>query len=208
MLKTNGWREQHYSVLWNFLMHLNRHSNKYVLKGGTALMMCYNLTRFSEDIDLNGYSRDIENIVSTFCIQNRITYTVKKDTDTVKKYMINYGGTKAVKVEVSYRLKSIDVEAETCRINGILVYNIQNILMMKLQAYMGRDKIRDLYDVVFIGLNYWELLNQQLIYMMKTTLAYRGLEQFDFVIKDQEDELINNEELEEGFLSLWYKLKL
>ena len=88
------------------------------------------------------------------------------------------------------------------------MYNIQKIMLMKLNAYSGRDKIRDLYDVVFIGLNYWSLISEPLKFMLRDTLAFKGLEQFDFLVTDQEDELINNAELAAGFLKLWEKLGL
>ena len=123
---------------------MNNRSKSYVLKGGTSLMLCYNLTRFSDDIDLDEFDYDIEQIVRDFCTFNGFNYRVAKDTPTVKRYMIHYGGEKPLKVEISYRIKEINFACETSIINGILVYNIQNILLMKLNAYSGRDKIRDL----------------------------------------------------------------
>ena len=171
-------------------------------------MMWYNLSRFSEDIDLDGFSYSIEDIVEKFCTKNKLSYRVAKNTDTVKRYLVQYGGNKPLKIEISYRLKNIDFKADTSIINGILVYNIQKIMLMKLNAYSGRDKIRDLYDVVFIGLNYWSLISEPLKFMLRDTLAFKGLEQFDFLVTDQEDELINNAELAAGFLKLWEKLGL
>lgn len=61
------WRKPHYNVIVDFLSYLNSISGSYVLKGGTALMLCYGLTRFSEDIDLDGFDEGIEDIVSNFC---------------------------------------------------------------------------------------------------------------------------------------------
>ena len=44
--------------------------------------------------------------------------------------------------------------------------------------------------------------------MMRDTLAFKGLNQFDYITKDQSDELINNDELEEALLKLWQLLGL
>ena len=50
------WREKHLHVIIAFLQALNVRTASYILKGGTALMLCYGLTRFSEDIDLDDAS--------------------------------------------------------------------------------------------------------------------------------------------------------
>lgn len=204
-----GWRKQHYEVIVDFLQSLNEVSQSYVLKGGTSLMLCYGLTRFSEDIDLDGFATDIEEIVKTFCVSNGFQYRVSKNTKTVKRYMINYGNvSKPLKVEVSYRASWVDYNTVTSYINGLLVYQLPVILSMKLSAYNGKDKIRDLYEVVFIGLNFWEDLDELMKFQMRDIVSRKGLEQFDYVIKDQQDELVNNDELAQNFLCLWEKLGL
>jgi len=45
------WRNKHKYVIEDFLQYLNKQTSDYVLKGGTALMECYGLSRMSEDID-------------------------------------------------------------------------------------------------------------------------------------------------------------
>lgn len=42
----SDWRILHGEIIKDFLYFLNYKSNKFVLKDGTSLMMCYNLTRF------------------------------------------------------------------------------------------------------------------------------------------------------------------
>ena len=44
--------------------------------------------------------------------------------------------------------------------------------------------------------------------MIRVAVEYKGLEQFEYVIKDQKDELINNEKLETEFLKMYEKLGL
>jgi predicted nucleotidyltransferase component of viral defense system len=37
----------------SYLLLLNKRTDQFILKGGTALARCYGLDRFSEDIDLD-----------------------------------------------------------------------------------------------------------------------------------------------------------
>jgi predicted nucleotidyltransferase component of viral defense system len=207
------WRILHGQIMGDFLLFINSHSNKFVLKGGTSLMMCYNLTRFSEDIDLDstdksGFFKIVNAFVGTFSEKYPgISYRNAKDTDTVKRVMIHYGGKKPLKVEVSYRKRTINPN-ECCIINGILVYNIESIFVLKIGALSGRDKIRDLYDVTFIYTNYKNNLSMQSIALLRSIIQFKGLEQFDFLIKDQSDELIDNNELAESFLNMYFDLGL
>ena len=127
-------------------------------------MMCYGLDRFSEDIGFDSTNKHaIKNIIDAFCKERKYTYRIAKDTDTVKRYMISYDknteNPKPLKIEVSYRKRQIDRD-DTVRINNIRVYNINNIALMKANAYSNRDKIRDLYDVSFICNYYFEELEK------------------------------------------------
>lgn len=205
----SDWREQHGAVLRNFVLFLNSRSKSFILKGGTSLMLCYGLTRFSEDIDLDALntSRGLVSEVDTFCKLNNFSYRTVKDTKTVKRYMIHYGGIKPLKVEISYRRRSIAVSEYTV-INGILVYTIPSILVLKLNAYNGRDKLRDLYDVVFICKNYWGMLPQTLKLQVADALSYKGLEHFDYITKTQSDDLIDKSVLANEFLELYNALGL
>lgn len=205
----NDWRTHHGEVISDFLAYLNRHSEDYILKGGTSLMMCYNLDRFSEDIDLDcARSKQIKSVVDSFCNTKGYSYRIAKDTDTVKRFMINYGlQEKPLKIEISYRKRVID-KSEYSKINGIVVYNIDSICMMKVNAYTSRDKIRDLYDLTFICNNYWDNLSTPVKNMVKNCVEFKGLEQFDYLISQQSDPLINNDKLAEDFLNMYEKLGL
>lgn len=206
---SDDWRNQHSKVISDFLAYLNKNSEDYILKGGTSLMMCYNLDRFSEDIDLDcARSKQIQNIVENFCQTRGYSYRIAKNTDTVKRFMVNYGiSEKPLKIEISYRKRVID-KSEYSKINGIIVYNIDNICMMKVNAYTSRDKIRDLYDLTFICINYWNHLSPLVKNMVKNCVEFKGLEQFDYLINQQSDPLINNDKLAEDFLEMYDKLGL
>lgn len=205
----DNWRDIHGSIIRDFLLGLNNVSKNYILKGGTSLMLCYGLDRFSEDIDLDAFNtkEGIEKFVDNFCHSCGYTYRVAKNTETVKRYMIHYGGEKPLKVEISYRRKDIS-KNEVTIINNILVYNICNILIFKLNAYNGRDKIRDLYDVTFICRNYWEIIPDVLKIQVQDALSFKGLEYFDMIIRTQSDELIDNNKLASDFLELYNALGL
>lgn len=206
------WQILHKQIITDFLLFLNSKTNRFVLKGGTSLMMCYNLTRFSEDIDLDSTDTQFFKYIDLFvrAASQRyqgITYRKAKDTATVKRAFIHYGGSKPLKIEVSYRKKSIN-SSEFCIINGITVYTITNIMLMKISAFQGRDKIRDLFDVVFIYLNYKNYLTSEILCLLRNAVEYKGLEQFDYLIKGQSDPLIDNDTLADGFLTMYYDLGL
>ena len=203
------WRDLHLNVINDFLSFLNRNGGgMFVLKGGTALMLCYGLTRFSEDVDLDGVSGyDIFSIVDMFCQQRGYFYRRAKDTQTVKRAMVHYGGYKPLKVEVSYR-KSVISSGSYSVVNGILVYNILSMLDEKLRAYLGRTALRDLYDVVFIALKYWGMLSDREKDAIRNSFYQKDLSYIDYLLKNQDDILINKSDLEFNVLRLFSLLGL
>jgi len=204
----SDWRKQHREVIISFIRYLNDNTDKFTLKGGTALYLCYNLDRFSEDIDLDGSEKGLTALVENFCLENGYSYRVAKDTDTVERCMVNYGNTgKPLKIEASYRRREIPAE-ETKTINGIRVYGIEPLCVMKVNAYAGRDKIRDLYDVTFIYNNYFNRLSPQTIALVRGSVEHKGIAQFDYVVRNQPDELIDIDKLADDFLKMYDRLGL
>lgn len=203
---SDSWRLKHKEVISSFLEFLNNKTDQYILKGGTALMMCYGLNRFSEDIDLDGQRKDIIPIIEEFCKRNGFSCNVKKNTDTVKRCMINYGNENhKLKVETSFRRRDFS-DVEIIKINGIMVYSINELCIQKAGAYAQRDKIRDLFDLSFITNNYYDELNSFVRSSLRNALEFKGLEQFDFIVKDQPDELIDIDVLADNFLVAFDKL--
>ena len=201
--------KQHEYVMKIFLQQLNDRTDKYVLKGGTALAQCYGLDRLSEDIDLDSTQKIIEPIITQFCADNHYTYRTKKDTETVQRYMVDYDHEldSSLKIEASYRKKEIPADDVT-NINGITVYKINPLCVQKCAAYAGRDKIRDLYDLAFIVNTFYGQLETNTRSMVQTTLEHKGFEQFDYIMQTQSDPLINNDKLETEFLTMWDKMGL
>jgi predicted nucleotidyltransferase component of viral defense system len=207
----NDPQQLHQNVIKAFLDYINAHTSNFILKGGTALLTCYGLDRFSEDIDFDSKLQSGENIVpflDRFCLERKYNYRVAKNTDTVKRCMIHYNTqNKPLKVEVSHRRKEIP-DDETAIIKNITVYKLEPLCIMKVNAYAGRDKIRDLYDLAFIYNNFFEQLSTQTISLIRNAIEYKGVEHFDFLIKDQRDELINSDKLEGDFLQMYDRLGL
>lgn len=66
----NDYQIKQLEIMENFLKDLNRETASFVLKGVTALMLCYDLDRFSEDIDFDGTIEKIKPYVEKFCFKN------------------------------------------------------------------------------------------------------------------------------------------
>lgn len=206
-----SWMGFHKEIIIDFIQFLNAKTKKFILKGGTALMLCYGLERFSEDIDLDGFENIFRYIDGFMSIARNkypyIEYRIAKDTQTVQRVMIHYGGAKPLKVEVSFRRSSVNDYMVTS-INNILVYSIDELARLKTMAFNSRDKIRDLYDITFIYIRYKQYLSPNTIDNLRIAVEYKGIEQFDFIIKDQYDPLINNDILANQFLTMYYDLGL
>ena len=170
---SDSWRTKHKVVIDSFLEFLNKKTDEYILKGGTALMTCYGLNRFSEDIDLDGkHRKDIISIIDEYCKVNNYSFRIGKETDTVKRCFIDYGdiGHK-LKVEASFRRKDFD-DSEIKTINGITVYSINELCIQKSGAYAARDRIRDLFDLTFITNQYYNELNPFVRSTLRNAISY------------------------------------
>ena len=206
-------REKHREVIDSFLDYMNDRTDHYILKGGTSLMECYDLDRFSEDIDLDSTDHDsIDRIIQNYCEeQGYDPPRLAKDTPTVKRYFIHYekpnpsGDVKPLKVEISFRSKLTNPD-EVCRINGISVYSINRICQMKCSAYNSRDKIRDLYDIVYIYREFKADLTSASIDAISDAFSYKGIDHVDYLLSDQKDDLIDKEKLASDFLDVYNDL--
>ena len=202
------WHALHRKVIENFLHFLNKGTDQFVLKGGTALFLCYGLNRFSEDIDLDSRRRDIKEVVCHFCELKGYSFTVVEDMPIVKCCMINYGSeAHRLKIEVSYRNANLDAKDVTC-INGIQVYSINRFAQLKSAAYLGREKIRDLFDLTFICNHYYDQLSHDALNGIRDVLSVKGIDQFDYLIATQDDPLIDKDMLADSFLKSFEKLGL
>lgn len=186
------WKEKHKQVIEQVIADINNHSIDYILKGGTALMLCYDLTRFSEDIDLDSTDKQtMFVIVKHLCEVNNYSYRIAKQTDTVSRMMIDYGGSKPLKVEVSHRRLFIP-EEEVCTIHDIRVYRLNDLATFKAGAYAQRDKLRDLFDICYLVNNKYSDLDTTARNLIRSIVGHKGFEQFDYITREQSDDLIDN----------------
>lgn len=187
--------------------------NPFVLKGGTALMECYGLDRFSEDIDLDSLRSNVPSsrffsMIDSICSREGYSWRKAKDTPTVRRAFVSYGPPdRPLKIELSLRHRTIP-DRKTATVDGILTYTISELCKLKCAAYMSRDKIRDLFDVSFIADRYYDRLTPEAKDMLALALEYKDLEQFDYLIRTQSDPLIDPDRLESRFLATLDKVGL
>jgi predicted nucleotidyltransferase component of viral defense system len=109
-----------------------------VLKGGTALLLCYGLDRFSEDLDFDALKPfNILPRVERVLSRNVHSYLVKivKDTSTVQRLKTHYKGVSSerlLKIETSFRAKP--TELDICMVDGIKTYKIEKLIEQKVNA--------------------------------------------------------------------------
>jgi len=193
------------------LDHINAssHRDNYVLKGGTGLLFCHGLDRFSEDIDLDGIRPvRLEKCIEAACNESGLPCTVRiaKDTDTVLKYMIDFQEAEEsmrhpLKIECSFRNSNLLKDGVYIPedINGIRTYSLKTLVAMKFSAFRSRHAIRDFYDVCWFVANRPEVVDPQLAAGLWETLQYKD---FDALVEElqetaQEDHLMSETNVED-----------
>jgi hypothetical protein len=115
-----------------------------------------------------------------------------------KEYRMKWLKYRGENVQHSIRKTSFKSQIDDSNLNNI------NTLCVKLSnAYIGRDRIRDLYDVCFICKNYWNELSPNSQEALRNAVFQKGFEQFDYIIATQSDELIDNDKLASDFLKAY-----
>ena len=169
----------------------------FVLKGGTALKLYYGLDRYSEDIDLDCKSSNMNFINRLKKHQSFKNWkiNIKKSTDTVFRAMIDYGsqspqGAYPLKIEVSNRNKDAlrNNFLKTINVANVNVYDIEELIKMKIFAFNGRDKIRDFYDLGFLLQNYPSHFNLERLFQIKERIFYLGKEELDLLLEHENKE--------------------
>lgn len=125
-----------------------------VMHGGTAIWRCYDGKRFSEDIDVY-IPKNLEKI-------NALFDTLKKDGFLLEKkkigdnslYSVLRLNRTIVRFEALFKKHSSFILKEYCKIDGnaISIYTLspEELIGEKVEAYLKRRKIRDLYDIFFL----------------------------------------------------------
>lgn len=143
-----------------------------VLHGGTALWRCYNGNRFSEDIDVY-IKKDIKKINILFENFEKAGFKIeKKKIGRNSIYsVLNFNGA-VVRFEALFKeIKGFLKEYTEINKNLITIYTLtpEELIIEKLNTYLKRLKIRDLYDIFFLlrhaKIN--EKIKEQLGYLIK-----------------------------------------
>ena len=89
------YEEDRYNIMRTIAYEITK-GNNLVLKGGTALLLCYGLDRFSEDLDFDARRKSETSVLSdkikdivgenTVCL-----IKTAKDTPTTTRYKLDYG---------------------------------------------------------------------------------------------------------------------
>lgn len=133
-----------------------------VLKGGTALKLCYDLDRFSEDLDFDSTKPlNLEHAIEDVFSQlgkgqpkfRKPEIKLTKETKTVRRYRVSYADDVNLKIETS--LRGTPDDNEITEINGIRTYKISALIKQKLSALQGRTTARDLHDVIHLYKTYY-----------------------------------------------------
>jgi predicted nucleotidyltransferase component of viral defense system len=161
------------------------HKSKLVLKGGTALLLCYGLPRFSTDLDYDGqnHGADIVKNIEAASRKNMIKPTAiitKKNTETVKRYMLHYQEEpdNPLKIEISFRNIDFLNENQNSIVNqnGINVYDINTLSKLKTDAFLDRYAARDIYDMAFLLKTYPDSLKKEQICLLHKKCKTLGVD--------------------------------
>lgn len=205
------WQSEHLRVMNELLQSVNQTTDQFVLKGGTALAYGYGLDRFSEDIAFDARSQqNIIPLLKNYCQRKEYDLAIKKDTATVKRVMINYHHStdqnRKLKVEMSYRMAGLIDNDQLKKINGVQVYELSELFMMKLQAYLDRYWLRDLYDLQFMFHHYSSALSKRDIRDLRYALSEKGIDELDTLIIEQQDASVDPDDLVTRFLEMYDQL--
>ena len=124
-----------------------------VLHGGTAVWRCYGGNRFSEDVDMY-VVRDLEKLQVLFeHLKKRGFSIIKKKVGERAFYSVLELDRVQVRFEALFkRVHGSLKEYESVDGNFFMVYTLtpEELIKEKVEAYLNRRKIRDLYDVFFL----------------------------------------------------------
>lgn len=127
--------------------------NNAVLHGGTSIWRCYKGVRFSEDIDvyLQKDPQKIERLFEEFEKKGFII-NKKKIGENAIYSVLNLNET-IIRFEALFKkINGILKEYESCDGNLKTIYTLspEELIKEKIDTYLKRYKIRDLYDIFFL----------------------------------------------------------
>lgn len=135
--------------------------NDAVLHGGTAIWRCYHGDRFSEDVDMY-LPRDLKALNALFKLFETRGFIVKKKKISERSiYSSLEVNNTSVRFEALFKNQKGSLkEYESAEGPLLTVYSLtaEELISEKVEAYLNRLKVRDLYDIFFL-LRYVETLS-------------------------------------------------
>jgi len=194
-------------LMYDIAKSISNDNKNLILKGGTALLFCYGLPRFSTDLDYDGidYNLNINDNVTNVFKNNNLelsSINIKKNTDTVKRFMVHYkeAENNPIKIEISFRnMENEKILDYKTNINGLNTYNIDYLANDKINTFLDRMAARDIFDASYLFKEYPDVIDKNLILKCKDKVNSIGIDQFEKIIKnddilkdfDTDDILIN-----------------
>lgn len=181
--------------------------DNFILKGGTALRFYYGLDRYSEDLDFDSISSnmDITKQLKRHKDFNSWKIYEKKVTQSSVRITIDYGaktdlGIYPLKVDISGRdkIRLHNNLLKYSKIDGVNVYDIETLVDLKSLAFCQRDKIRDFYDVGFLLEKYPQCFDDKTLANIATKIEYSGADELNaqLMIEAETHNLIERDDIE------------
>jgi predicted nucleotidyltransferase component of viral defense system len=135
------------------IMELYKFFPNAILHGGTGIWRCYNGNRFSEDVDV--YIENNSAVLDAF-FKSLMSRGFKINKKRIKENSLYSGLTFndiQTKFEASFQKKkplTKSYEASDGFSIMVITLSAEDFLIEKVETYLNRRKIRDLYDIHFI----------------------------------------------------------
>ena len=178
----------------------SRTSDAFVLKGGTALLLAYDLPRFSIDLDFDGRSPAIDLTESIQAGAAAAQLPVHSLRDA--KHTLHYRDDvmRPLKIEVSYRQAQQIDEDDVTTINGIRTYRLEKLASLKIDALVNRTKARDIFDTSFLLHRYPKAISDDDLTRIDQLIDLIGLNDLEAIMQD--DDILNRFDLTHIAVSL------
>lgn len=201
-------QERHVDLMRSVARAITTHTGEnYVLKGGTALLLAYDLPRYSEDLDFDGKRStvDLTRSIAIGSLQQGLRVerlTTKKNTDTTKRHMLHYGAGSGdlLKIEASFRQSEAINEDDVTSIDGIRVYKIEKLAPLKIEAFLNRLAARDIFDVAFLLKRYPDSVSDDYLRKIDELVTAIGLNELETTMLS--DRILEPHDCEHVALSL------
>ena len=127
--------------------------NDAVIHGGTAIWRCYKGSRFSEDVDVY-IPRDLKRLDALFQRLEKRGFIIEKKKIGENSLFSNLSINRIfVRFEALFKnITGVLKEYETSDGNLLTIYTLSPVELIreKVNTYLKRLKIRDLYDIFFL----------------------------------------------------------